>query len=66
MKYIHKCPQCHRKATKRYHNLFVCEECYRYDRRTNAKKRGVVYEEVLIGSFGQGCSLYAIVERKIK
>ena len=38
MKYLHRCPGCHRKATRRFHRLFLCEECWRSVRRKAFKK----------------------------
>ena len=67
MKYLHKCPGCHRKATRRCHRLFLCEECWRSVRRKAFKKGSqVIYEEVLLISFPGGGDICALVPRKIR
>ena len=67
MKYLHKCPGCHRKATRRCHRLFLCEECWRSARRKAFKKGSqVIYEEVLLISFPGGGDICALVPRKIR
>ncbi len=67
MKYLHRCPGCHRKATRRFQRLFLCEECWRSVRRKAFKKRvPVIYEEVLVISCPDGGSICELVPRKIR
>ena len=66
MKYPHKCPQCHRLATKRYQKLYLCDDCYRQVRRKAFRKKNrYIYEEVLVYTFPDGGGFCVMVPWKI-